>query len=878
MRIKDLKVLHMTNPLGIDENPYFSWKLESEEQNVLQTAYRLTVCNESGAVVWDSGERLSDQTSFVEYEGKPLASATRYEWAVEVKDNKGNCEKAGASFETAFLHQSDWKAQWVEQPFPQEKRKNGFGNQGPATFFCKTFRLENGIKRARLYATAHGVYESYLNGGLVDDRKFAPENTTYGKYLCYQTYDVTGQLCAGNNTLGFYVGDGWYCGVRTKQKFKGYKPVHAVLFQLEVEYNDGRHTTICSDRDTNAGTGPVLCSDLYFGEKYDARLEPDFLMGATAVTPVKVAKYGYANLSAQLGEPVRRVTEVPCQEVLHTKNGETVLDFGQVVSGAVRMTVNAPAGTTVKLEHSEVLDKDGNFTMNIMMGMADQIIEYISNGKEAVFEPHFTFQGFRYVRVSGLSHVSAEDFVAEVYSTEKEDLGTFACSDARINRLYENTRWSQRANMLSIPTDCPQREKAGWTGDIQLYATTSLLNEDTTQLLTRWLKSLACDQETYGTVPMVSPLNGIYIPGFAAIGKVFGNEGKTAASAGWSDAAVLVPWQMYEVTGNTAILKKQYDSMKKWCAYVIRASKNKHKKNTGLSPEKEQYLWNSGYHWGEWLIPSMSKNGYGVETVKSVLQTRKYIAPIFAYYTISKMAVIAGVLGNRQDEAYYKDMAEKIKDAIKSWIAANNGTMPIELQGAYVMPLYFDLVPEQYQKQFEEKLIRLVTDKNYCMDTGFLATPFLFDTLCKIGRRDLAFTVFYGENAPSYFNQLAQGATTIWESWFSYDAEGNPLSVSLNHYAFGCVDDWMFRTFTGLDKTLPGFKHIVIAPKPDESLTWAERSFESEHGTILSKWKKENGEFRLHAEIPCNTTATITLPDGTSVDVGSGTYDYACAC
>ena len=880
MKLKQLKTLHMSNPLGIDVIPYFSWKMESDEQNVMQTAYQIIVEDETGNEVWNTGKILSDQSAYILYEGKSLLSRTRYIWTVTVWDNHGNEANAFAEFETALLHQFDWKAKWVDSPLPMGKRKEGFGNQLPAAMFRKTFELKQGVKKARVYATCHGVYELSINGKMADNRKFAPENSSYQGYLCYQTYDVTSLLKVGKNALGMYVGDGWYCGAHTKPDIKDFKPVHAVLFQIEVEYVNGEKEIIISDDSVKAASGPVVCSDLFAGERYDANLtqkgwdtaefdDKNWMKGT-------LENYGYHILNAQLGEPVRTVMEVPCEKVITTPNGEQVLDFGQVLCGGLRVKVNAPKGTVVRMEHSEVLDKNGNFKTNILAGTADQILEYISDGQPAVYEPHFTFQGFQYVRITGINNVRAEDFTAQIYSTEKENAGTFECSDRRLNRLYENTRWSQRSNMLSIPTDCPQREKAGWTGDIQVYATTALLNEDVTMLLTRWMKSLSVEQEENGAVPMIVPMNGMYVPAFRVFGIVFGNEGGVAASAGWSDAAVLVPWQMYQVTGNTAILKDQYASMKKWCDYVIRTSKTKHARGTKLPREKEQYLWNTGYHWGEWLIPSLSKNGYGLETIKSVFQTRKYIAPIFSYYTISSMSKIAKVLGKEQDALYYGEMSEKIKDACMAWIEANDGNMPIELMGAYLMPIYFDLVPEKYKKQFKNHFVKLIEKNGYCMDTGFLATPFLFDTLCKIGRRDLAYKLFYQEKAPSYMSQLAQGATTIWESWFTYDQEGEPFNVSLNHYAFGCVDDWMFRNICGLDKDAPGFKHIVIEPKPDDSLAWAKRTFESTYGTIASSWRKETGYFYLNVEIPCNTTAVIKLPNGEIHEVGSGKYKFQC--
>ena len=876
MKLTDLKTLNMRDPLGIDEKPYFSWKLVSDENDTVQKSYVVIVKTDTGETVWDSGCIESEQSTFVDYAGTELTSKTKYLWILKVTDNHGNEASESGSFETALLSQSDWKAKWVDTPFEDKKREKGYGKQAPATFFAKSFEAKGSVKSARLYATAHGVYEIYFNGKNTTDRKFAPECTSYEWLLCYQTYDVTDKIQPGKNVFGMYVADGWYCGVNYQPKFKGYKPVQAALFQIEIEYEDGSREIVASDSAVTASRGPVTCSDLFFGETYDENLTEGFFEGNAAQTPVLLGNYGYDTLRAQLGEPVRTVMEVPCKEVLHSPSGEVILDFGQVVSGAVRMKIDAPKWTTVKLEHSEVLDKNGNFKMNILLGMADQIIEYTSSGKPAVYESHFSFQGFRYVKVSGLSEVKAEDFTAAVYSTDAADLGTFSCSDTRVNRLYENTRWSQRANMMSIPTDCPQREKAGWTGDIQVYATTSMLNADTTLLLTRWLRSLAFEQKQSGAVPMVVPMHGIYYPAFSGMGILFGNESRIGASAGWSDAAVLVPWQMYQVTGNTAVIRDQYDSMKKWCEYVIRASKKKHARGTKLPRQQEQYLWNTGYHWGEWLIPSMSRNGYGVETVKSVLQTRKYIAPIFAYYTISSMARMAEIIGKDGDAARYAQHAAKIREAFKAWIIANDGKMPIELQGAYLMPLYFDLVPEQYKKIFEDKLIDLVEKADYCLDTGFLATPFLFDTLCRTGHRDIAYRIFFGEKSPSYFNQLAQGATTIWESWFSYDDEGEPFDVSLNHYAFGCVDDWMFRTFNGIDKAAPAFKEIAIKPYADSDLTWAKRSYESVYGTIVSEWKKEGGKFNLHVEIPCNTTATVSLPDGETFNVGSGRYDYSC--
>ena len=893
MKVKNLKTLHMTNPLGIGESPYFSWMMESSEQNVMQTAYQIIVTHENGAVVWDTGKVQSDASSFIEYAGNLLASRSRYEWIVKVWDNKGSIESASAKFETALLDKSDWKAKWTKSTLPSAERKTGFGNQPPATMFRKEFSLKGNIAKARLYATCHGVYRPTINGERLDDREFAPEYTVYQKQLCYQTYDVTAMLRQGENALGMYVGDGWYCGANTKPQTEGFKQMHAVLFQLEVEYADGGMDVILSDENVKTAYGPVLFSDLFAGEKYDANLEitdwdkPGFddAMWAKA----SIAQYGYQNLVAQLGQPVRPIITLNPVKVYTSPKGEKIIDFGQVITGRARMHVKAPKGTEITLELFETPDTDGNYFNNIMSldmsgESSGQRDVYISNGKENIFEPLFVFHGFRYVRVTGLDEVKADDFTAVVLSSEKDNTGIFKCSNALINRLYENTRWSQRSNMLSIPTDCPQREKAGWTGDAQIYATTALLNEDVTPFLSRWLTNLSCDQGKNGGIPMVVPYVGIY-PTMAKSKDLAGLAGldadvtEVSGIAGWGDAAVLVPYFMYQVTGNTSILRQQFDSMKRWCGYIIDTAKTKRGKNKNIPEEIDQYLWNTGFHFGEWLVPSQVKNGYGsmAETLALAMEQSEYITPIFGWQTINDMADICRILGKPEDEKHYAGIAAKMKDAIGKALIDKNGNMPVELMGAYVLPLYFDLVPAQYKQHFKDKLVKMIEDNGGCLDTGFLATPYILDTLCKIGRRDVAYKLLYQDKCPSWLYEVKNGATTIWESWFAFAPDGTPLPMSLNHYAFGCVDDWMFRTITGIDKTEPGFKHILIKPEPDSSLTYAKRTFTSEHGDIVSNWERKNGKFGLQVVIPCNTTATVVMPNGEKYEVGSGAYSYECS-
>lgn len=884
MQIIHLRTLHTENPLGIDTTPYFSWVLESVKPDTMQQTYRIEVkCGTQS--VWDTGIVKSSKSTFVNYEGQPLSSCTVYKWTVTVTDNHGDTASASATFETAFLDKGSWNAKWAESALPRTKSKDGFGNQPPATMFRKSFQLKRNVKNARLYATCHGIYRLTVNGTRPDDRELAPENSSYAHLLHYQTYDVTRLLASGENAIGIYVGDGWYCGPKTIPNIKKFKPAHAVLFQLEVEYADGSQETVCSDETVKTSYGPVLFSDLFAGEKYDANKEipgwdkPGFRDADWR--PVKIADYGYDKLQAQAGAVVRPIMELPVKRIYTSSKGETILELEQNIAGRLRIHVNAPKGTEIQIDHFEATDTEGNYFNNIMSdvggvgGGCDQRVIYVSNGKEALYEPIFSFHGFQYARITGWPGVKPEDITAVVLSTDKENLGTFECSDPRLNRLYENTRWSQRSNMISIPTDCPQREKTGWTGDIQIYAETAQLNEDVTPLLTRWMKSVAADQGENGAVPITVPYEKHYIQMAKNYGTIMHNKG-LAASAGWGDAAVIVPWHLYQTTGNIEIFKQQYDSMKRWCDYIITTARTQ-RGSRKLPEEIDQYLWNTGFHFGDWLVPSLTKDGYNtLQLLKMINLTKQFTAPVYGWYSVSSFAKAAGLIGKEEDAKQYQRVADKMKHAISYGLVDENGNMPVDLMGAYVLPLYFDLVPEKHKKRFGEHLVKMIHDNGGCLDTGFLGTPFLLDALCKAGYEEEAYKLLYQEKCPSWLYEVKMGATTIWESWYSFKEDGTPLPMSLNHYAFGCVDSWMFRYIAGMDRLEPGFEKILIQPRPDESLTYAKRSYFCEYGLIETDWHKSGKQFCLNVTIPCNTTAVIVLPNGERYETGSGKYSYFC--
>ena len=852
MKITNLKTLHRKNPLGIDQNPYFSWIMECMERNTMQSSYQIIV-SDLDEIMWDSGVVESQQQSFIEYSGEPLQSCKQYQWEVSVRDNKGNITKAEAFFETAFLGAGGWKAKWIESTIPRKINKWEYGLQPPAVLFSKNFVVEGKVCRARLYASSYGIYRVHINDIRPDDREFAPEHTVYRSILYYQTYDVTELLKRGENQLSMYVGDGWYLCPQTAPIMEEFHNIPAVLFQLELMFEDGRKETIMSDGNEKCCTGSVEFSDLFLGEKQDANIP----FGEKQ--SVKVVDYGYQNLYSQPMSPIYPIKLLPAIQIYTSPAGETIVDFGQVISGRSRIRIDAPKGREIIFEYFEVPDENGNYFNSMYVPQKDI---YISDGNPCEYEVLFTFHGFRYIRVTGLDKVTKEDFTAIVLTTEKENTGTFSCSDERLNRLYQNIRWSQTNNMMSIPTDCPTREKAGFTGDIQIYVKTALINENVTPFLTSWLQNLAADQMEDGVIPMTIPFTRLYERLSNKVAADFGDT-KVTGIAGWSDAAVIVPYIMYQVTGNTLILKENYNTMKRWCDYIIRTA-HKKRGNNNLHEDIDRYLWNTGFHFGEWLIPSqpLPVNGFDICKISA-----SYVAPFFGYYSVRTMGEIASILEN-EDADYYFDMAEKIKQAIQKGII-KDGKMPVELMGAYVLAIAFDLIPEESKQFFEENLVLLLDQNGYRLDTGFLATPYLLDSLVKIGRRDLAEKLLWQDSQPSWLNEVDHGATTIWEHWGAISPEGKPERVSFDHYAFGCVDDWIFRNIVGINIGRPGFKHIIINPQSTGHLEWCKRTYLSEFGEISVFWTKDV----LEVTIPCNTTATI-IWKGKTHEVGSGKYIF----
>ncbi len=835
LKLYDLTIEYKHAPLGLDEvQPRFSWKLDSDQQDTVQASYRLRIV-QGGDVVWDSGTVASAQSILNEYLGPNLTPRTEYDWTVTVWDNHGETAEGTSRFETGLLNGSafEGKAQWITHAPDKASPVS------PVLY--KDFVVQGNVKKARLYATALGVYEAEINGEPVDDTYFHPGWTNYRKRLQYQTYAVT--LHSGKNHLALTLANGWYKGkLGFMPQPNHYGDTTAALAALCITYEDGHEEWIGTDESWFCTTGAIQSAEIYDGETQDFTADP------AAPQPARLFDYGFDTLIGQENEPVRCLQRVPVVKEFTAPNGDHLFDFGQNLTGWVEVEIYGDKGQKLTLRHAESLDENGNFyTENLSWAKATDT--YILGGGKQTLHPHFTWHGFRYICVEGLQYGQNVQFTACHLSTDLAQTGHFTCSDKRVNRLQQNIQWSQRDNFLDIPTDCPQRsERLGWTGDVTAFCPTAAFNENIMPFMTKWLHDLASELGPDVSMPQVVP-------------NILGNQQDGAAF--WGDVVTVLPWTLYRAYGDKRILQHSYDSMKHWVEFIE-------------SQCGENGLWQTGFQYGDWLGLDAEANALGDE--RKGATDDYFTANVCFAWSLQILADTAAVLQYTEDARRWSRRREELVRAFRAEYVTPTGRLVSETQTALILALHFDMVPDEFRPRLLDALEKNIGAHKTHLLTGFIGTPFACLTLSENGRHDLAGRLLLQEDDPSWLYEVKMGATTIWERWNSIRPDGsfNPANMnSLNHYAYGSIGNWLYTKLCGLEILEPGYKKFALRPQFIKGITHAELTYESVYGKIAIAWRCEGGKITVDVTVPANTTAELTLPEQPeTLTLGSGSYHY----
>lgn len=874
---------YRTNPLGIDVTaPRLGWQMQTDRSGARQTAYRILAASDPAwlragkADLWDSGKVESDQSVHVVYAGKRLDSRQRAYWNVTVWDETGKAnESEPAWFEIGLLKREAWRGDWIGVEL-----RGGPHSMIPAPYLRKSFILPNAVLSARLYITALGLYECSINGKAVSDDVLTPAWTDYNKRVRYQVYDITDMLDGSENAIGVILGDGWAVGHMGWTHRQQYVDRPRLMAQLEAQMADGSTITVATDESWKYQFGPLLSNDLLMGEEYDARLE----MPGWDTTGFDERGWRGVEVFADLGiavvatnEPmVRRVEELkPIGDPVDKSRFAStryVFDLGQNMVGRVRFKGSAPAGTSITLRFAEVLNPDGSlYTTNLRNARATDYYTFKGTSEE-VWEPKFTFHGFRYVELLDYpGKIDHDTITGVVLHSDMPPTGDFECSDPIINQLQHNIVWGQKGNFVDVPTDCPQRdERLGWTGDIQVFVRTAAFNFDVAGFMTKWARDVIDAQSEEGDVPPVVP----------RMQTALMSDGGPA----WADAVIICPWTIYGCYGDKRILENNYIAMSKFMDFLIRTSPG----YIRCAPEYDGW---PGF--GDWL--SINAN-----------TPRDLIGTAFLAYDASLIAQIADALGKTDESAKYHKLFTDVKEAFAaryligsklpvaspppsatrkamdeadalsrgSLKAVDYGTITSQVfntdlftptQTAYVLALHFDLLPENLRSLAVDELVADIERRNMHLSTGFVGSPYLPHVLSNNGRLDIAYALLHQKTWPSWLYSVMQGATTIWERWDGWTEENgfqDPGMNSFNHYAYGSIGAWLYSAAAGIeiDPVQPGYKHIILRPQPGGGLTHACGKLKTLYGELVSQWKLANDTFDWTIVVPPNTTATAHLP------------------
>jgi alpha-L-rhamnosidase len=887
-----LRCAHLDNPLGIaPDRVRFGWLLSGDG---LQQAYQIQVTPNGGGwlpdvlVSWDSGQTASGESADVPYPGPPLARGGRYQWRVRVWDAAGTASpwSEPASFEVE-LGPGDWSACWIGlgparedfAPPSQPGRPDPVLNAlRPAPFLRRSFTVAGPVAAARLHVTALGLYEARLNGHRVGDAYLAPGWTDYNQRVLYQSYDVTSLVRPGENVLGAILGDGWYCGFvgfDAKRAGAHYGAAPELLAQLDITLADGTTARVVTDEEWTGRSADIRHADLLMGERQDLRLAlPGWDRAATHGVPGHgvpehgvpghgVPEHGVPGhglpehgagqdgadspgwrpvllrpldervIAADPGVPVRVTQEITPATVSATARGTYLVDFGQNLTGWLRVRAAGPAGTTIRVRHAEVLDDTGAlYTDNLRT--ARQADEYVLAGGPAVLEPHFTVHGFRYAELTGYpGEPGPGDITARVAHSDIPAAGSFESAEPWLDRLLLNIDWGQRGNFISVPTDCPQRdERLGWLGDAQIFARTACYNRDVAAFFAKWLDDVAEAQLPSGAFPDIAPR--LNFPG--------------AGAPAWGDAGVIVPWTVWKMYGDRGLPARHFGAMTAWMDFIERG-------NPGYLRTREL-----GHSYNDWLAPGTDDT------------PRELLATAYWAHDAALLAELAQAVGRPDDAARYRELRAKIGAAFADAFVSGDGQLTSGTQTAYVLGLHLDLVPGELRAAAAGHLVSAIGAAGGHLATGFVGVGYLLPALTATGHSEVAYRLLGQRTFPSWRYMIDRGATTIWERWDGWSAERGFQSAwmnSFNHYSLGSVGEWLYRYVLGIDQQpgTAGFGRLMLRPHPGGSLEAASGCYQSVRGPVRAGWRRSGGRLTYRVELPANVSASVHVPSADAAAV-----------
>ncbi len=852
--VLSLKTDDQIDPLGLDHPPSLSWRMNASRRGARQSAWSLRAASSpailaaGGGDLWDSGWIEGADSQRIPYGGSALGARQQAFWTVAIRDECGDTIAAAtpARFEMGLPRRQDWSARWISAPWAGTR-----GESAPCPHLRKPFNLGRPVVSARLYITALGLYEAWINGRRIGDEVLNPGWTDFRKRVRYRTYDVTSLLGSGANVLGVVLGDGWYCGHLEKRQRQLYGERPLLLAQLEIRHPDGATTLVASDGTWRAARGGILAGDLIMGERHDDRLAlPGWSTAAfseSAWDAVLVQPDPGIIVEAPRG-PMPKEHEIVPAVTGPTRDpgGNWIYDLGQNLAGHVRLDLDhaLPVGTTLRLRHGEMLESDGRLHLaNLRTAKATD--HWTSDGSTPAWQPRFTSHGFRYVELGGIDQPPPRQAVAGVVvHSAMERTGHFSCSDPLLNRLHENIVWGLKGNFLDVPTDCPQRdERLGWMGDAQVFAPTAAYLFDVRGFFAKWLQDVRDAQYADGSVPCLVPNS--HLPGTWPDG-----------GPGWSDAIVICAWEVFRASGDTRILSDHWEAMERWMGWLA-SDAHGHLRGEPHSQVRS---------FGDWCALDGSPGKQGGTSFQ-------LIGTAYYAHVADLMARSAVVLGRSADAARYADLCQRVVAAFQArFLGADGRLTETPTQTAYTLALRFGLIPVQLRVAALDALEADLRTRG-CMSTGFLGTPHLLHVLSDGDRLDTAYALLTRREFPSWLYSVTQGATTIWERWDAWTRETgfqNPEMNSFNHYAFGAVGEWLYRVVAGIAPAEPGYRRIHLEPRPGGGLTEAAASVTTGHGTIESRWKIVGKTWGWNVVVPPNTTATAVLPTTAAAGVREG--------